>query len=61
MRIAIAGGHGQIALLATKLLAASGNEVWGIVRNPDHEADLEEIGGHALVLDLEQSDSESLA
>ncbi|MBF4572862.1 SDR family oxidoreductase [Herbiconiux sp. VKM Ac-1786] len=61
MKIAIAGGHGQIALHTTKLLSASGNEVWGIVRNPDHAADIEEAGGQALVLDLEQSDSEALA
>ena len=61
MKIAFAGGHGQIALLATKLLSASGNEVWGIVRNPAHAADIEAAGGKALVLDLEQSDSEALA
>ncbi|WP_382307778.1 SDR family oxidoreductase [Herbiconiux sp. UC225_62] len=61
MKIAIAGGHGKIALLTTKLLAASGHEVWGIVRNPAHAADIEAAGGHALVLDLEQSDSERLA
>src|SRR5689334_6498587 len=61
MKIAIAGGHGQIALLTTKLLTASGHEVWGIVRNPEHSADIEEVGGKALVLDLEQSDSEGLA
>lgn len=61
MKIAIAGGHGQIALLATKLLSSSGHEVWGIVRNPDHAADVEAAGGQALVLDLEQSDSEELA
>ncbi|MFB2555372.1 SDR family oxidoreductase [Herbiconiux liangxiaofengii] len=61
MKIAIAGGHGQIALLTTKLLTASGNEVWGITRNPDHAADIEEAGGEALVLDLEQTDSEALA
>ncbi len=61
MKIAIAGGHGQIALLTTKLLAASGHEVWGITRNPAHSADIEAAGGQALVLDLEQSDSETLA
>ncbi len=61
MKIAIAGGHGQIALLTTKLLSASGHEVWGIVRNPAHTADIEAAGGQALVLDLEQADSEQLA
>jgi uncharacterized protein YbjT (DUF2867 family) len=61
MKIALAGGHGQIALLTTKLLAASGHEVWGIIRNPAHTEDIEAAGGQSLVLDLEQSDSETLA
>ena len=61
MKIAIAGGHGQIALIATTLLSSSGNQVWGIIRNPDHAADIEEAGGQPLVLDLEQSDAEGLA
>jgi nucleoside-diphosphate-sugar epimerase len=61
MKVAIAGGHGQIALLTTKLLSASGHEVWGIIRDPAQTADIEEAGGQALVLDLEASDSEALA
>ncbi|ARJ06160.1 NAD-dependent dehydratase [Cnuibacter physcomitrellae] len=61
MRIAIAGGHGKIALQTTKLLSASGHEVVGIVRNPDHAGDVEAAGGEALVFDLEASDSEALA
>ncbi|GAA2239348.1 SDR family oxidoreductase [Herbiconiux moechotypicola] len=61
MRIAIAGGHGQIALLATRLLADQGHEVWGIVRNTAHSPDLEAAGGHALVLDLEATTPEVLA
>jgi uncharacterized protein YbjT (DUF2867 family) len=61
MKIAIAGGHGKIALLTAKLLSSSGHEVWGIVRNPSHAADVEAEGGQALVLDLERSDSEALA
>jgi nucleoside-diphosphate-sugar epimerase len=61
MRIAIAGGHGQIALIATKLLAASGHEVWGIIRSPAQTIDIEAQGGHALVLDLEASDAPTLA
>jgi len=56
MRIVIAGGHGQIALRLTKLLAGDGHEVVGLVRNPDHEADLTALGGRAAVLDLEQVD-----
>ncbi|WP_182112354.1 SDR family oxidoreductase [Actinotalea sp. JY-7876] len=55
MRIVIAGGHGQIALRLTRLLAARGDEVVGLVRNPDHISDVEAAGGHGLVLDLEHS------
>ncbi|QJU54627.1 SDR family oxidoreductase [Herbiconiux sp. KACC 21604] len=61
MKIAIAGGHGQIALIATRLLAAEGNEVWGIIRDAAQSSDIEEAGGQALVLDLEHSSVEALA
>lgn len=55
MRIVIAGGHGKIALLLTRRLAARGDEVVGLVRNPDHVGDVETAGGTAAVLDLEHS------
>jgi uncharacterized protein YbjT (DUF2867 family) len=56
MRVVIAGGHGQIALRLTKLLAEDGHEVIGLVRNPDHEGDIAAVGGQAAVLDLEHVD-----
>ena len=56
MRVVIAGGHGQIALRLTKILAGDGHEVVGLVRNPAHEADLATAGGTAAVLDLEKAD-----
>ena len=61
MRVVIAGGHGQIALRLTRLLAGDGHEVVGLVRNPDHEADLAAAGGQAAVLDLEQADVAAVA
>ncbi|MGW1340638.1 SDR family oxidoreductase [Kribbella sp. NPDC002412] len=61
MRVVIAGGHGQIALRLTKLLAGDGHEMVGLVRNPDHEADIAAAGGQAAVLDLEQVDAEAVA
>jgi uncharacterized protein YbjT (DUF2867 family) len=61
MRVVIAGGHGQIALRLTRLLSAAGHEVTGVVRNPDHEADIAEAGGRAAVLDLEQADVAAVA
>ncbi|HKN54947.1 MAG TPA: NAD(P)H-binding protein, partial [Amycolatopsis sp.] len=60
MRVVLAGGHGQIALRLERLLAARGDEAVGIVRNPDHVADLEERGAQAVVLDLEKSDVDAV-
>jgi uncharacterized protein YbjT (DUF2867 family) len=53
MEIAIAGGHGQIALLLGKLLAERGDIVWGLIRNPDHEDDLHAAGVEPVLCDLE--------
>lgn len=61
MRTVIAGGHGQIALRLTRLLAERGDEAVGLVRNPAHTADVEAAGGRAVVLDLEHSSAGELA
>jgi len=61
MRIVIAGGHGQIALHVERRLAERGDEAVGIVRNPDHVADLETIGARAVVLDLEEATVDQVA
>jgi uncharacterized protein YbjT (DUF2867 family) len=55
MRVVIAGGHGQIALLLEKALAERGDEPVGIVRNPDHSEDVEATGAECVVLDLEDA------
>lgn len=55
MRVVIAGGHGKIALILERLLAQRGDSVAGIIRNPDHAADLEAGGAEALVVDLENA------
>jgi uncharacterized protein YbjT (DUF2867 family) len=53
MHVVIAGGHGQIALRLTALLAGRGDVVTSVIRNPDHVADVEQAGARAAVLDLE--------
>ena len=53
MRVIVAGGHGQIGLRLLRLLVEHGDEGVGLIRNPDHAADL---AGEALVLDLEGVD-----
>ncbi|WP_371776670.1 SDR family oxidoreductase [Streptomyces sp. NBC_01438] len=55
MRIVIAGGHGQIALRLERLLAARGDEVVGIVRDPGQRDDLRAVGAEPVVLDLESA------
>jgi hypothetical protein len=52
-RIAIAGGHGKVALLLGKLLPDEGHGVLGLIRNPDHEADLHAAGVEPAICDLE--------
>ncbi|PSL36627.1 nucleoside-diphosphate-sugar epimerase [Labedella gwakjiensis] len=59
--IAIAGGHGKIALLLSRTLSSAGHDVRGIVRNPDQRADLAAHGALSIVLDLESTDVDTLA
>lgn len=56
MRIAIAGGHGKIALLLTRRLEQSNEEVVSLIRNPEHASDVAAAGGEPRLLDLESSD-----
>jgi uncharacterized protein YbjT (DUF2867 family) len=51
--VAIAGGHGKIGLLLGGLLAARGDTVRGLIRNPDQEADLRAAGIEPVLCDLE--------
>lgn len=55
VRVIIAGGHGQIALRLSRLLAARGDEVAGLVRNLGHVPDLASAGAEGVVVDLEQA------
>jgi nucleoside-diphosphate-sugar epimerase len=61
MRIVIAGGHGKIALLLEELLAARGDGVVGLIRNPDHGADVAATGAAPVVCDLESASVEDVA
>lgn len=61
MKVAIVGGHGQIALRLTTLLSANGHEVIGLIRNPDHAGDVRTHGGDPWVVDLEHSHSGEVA
>jgi uncharacterized protein YbjT (DUF2867 family) len=51
--VAIAGGHGKIALILGRLLAERGDTVRGLIRNPDQEDDLRAAGVEPVLCDLE--------
>jgi uncharacterized protein YbjT (DUF2867 family) len=59
MDVVVAGGHGQVALRLLNLLAERGDRARGLIRNPEHAADLEQVGAEAVVCDLEQEDDVS--
>ena len=61
MRVVIAGGHGKIALLLERLLAARGDAPVGLIRNPAHIGDLAAAGAQAVVLNLEHSSVSQVA
>jgi nucleoside-diphosphate-sugar epimerase len=61
MRVAIAGGHGTIAMHLTRLLRAQGDEVRSLIRNPDQAADVEQAGGEPAVCDLESASADEVA
>lgn len=61
MQVVIAGGHGQIALRLTRLLAARGDAVRSLIRNPDHAGDVRAAGGEPVVCDLEAAGEEEVA
>jgi uncharacterized protein YbjT (DUF2867 family) len=61
MDVAVAGGHGKVALRLLRLLAERGDRGLGLVRNPDHAADLEAVGAMPVGADLENLDPDAIA
>ncbi len=53
MDVVVAGGHGQIALHLLRLLAERGDSARGLIRTPEHAADLERLGAGVVVCDME--------
>jgi nucleoside-diphosphate-sugar epimerase len=56
MDVLIAGGHGQIARRLIRNLAGAGHTARGLIRNPDHAADIEADGGVPVLCDLERDE-----
>jgi len=59
MNVLVAGGHGKIGLRLLRLLAARGDVARGLIRNPEHAADLEAAGAEPVICDLEAADDVS--
>jgi uncharacterized protein YbjT (DUF2867 family) len=59
--VAVVGGHGQIARHLLEQLASRGLRAIGVVRNPDHAAELEASGAEVLVFDVERETAAALA
>lgn len=60
-RIAIVGGHGQVARHLIHDLRRSDHDVVALVRNEDYRADLESRGAQVRLLDIEQQGADDFA
>jgi uncharacterized protein YbjT (DUF2867 family) len=58
MDVVVVGGHGKIGLRLLRLLAERGDRARGLIRNPDHAADLEAVGVEPVLCDLEAEDAD---
>jgi uncharacterized protein YbjT (DUF2867 family) len=61
MQIAIAGGHGKIALRLARLLRQTGHQVRSLIRNPDHADDVRAAGAEPAICDLESASEDEVA
>jgi uncharacterized protein YbjT (DUF2867 family) len=59
--IAIVGGNGQVARHVIVQLVADGHEPVALVRNPAYKHDLEQLGAHVRMLDIEQDEADHFA
>ncbi|MGW2181837.1 NAD(P)H-binding protein [Streptomyces sp. NPDC001732] len=61
MHVVIAGGHGRVALAATRLLATRGWQVTGLIRRPGQADDVRAAGATPALLDLATASTEQFA
>ena len=60
-RVAIVGGHGQVARQLIHLLRRADHEPVALVRKEEYRAELEERGAEVRLLDIEQQDADAFA
>jgi uncharacterized protein YbjT (DUF2867 family) len=56
MDVVVAGGHGKVGIRLLRLLAERGDRARGLIRNPDHAPELEEVGAEPVLCDIEARD-----
>jgi uncharacterized protein YbjT (DUF2867 family) len=56
MDVVVAGGHGKVGTRLLRLLAERGHRARGLIRNPDHARDLQEVGAEPVLCDIEALD-----
>jgi uncharacterized protein YbjT (DUF2867 family) len=61
LEIAVVGGHGKVALRLLRLLSERGDRARGLIRDPDHAADVEAAGATAVGADIENLDADAIA
>lgn len=61
VRVAIAGGHGKIALNLTRILSGRGDEVVSLIRKQEQEEDVRLHGAEPILCDLESAGPDELA
>lgn len=61
MKVIIAGAHGKVGLRLARLLGAREVHPVGLVRKPEHQADLIAVGAHPVLFDLESGTAAELA
>jgi uncharacterized protein YbjT (DUF2867 family) len=61
MDVAVAGGHGKVALRLLRILSERGDRALGLIRNPEQASDLEAVGATPAGADLENLDPDAIA
>jgi uncharacterized protein YbjT (DUF2867 family) len=56
MDVVVAGGHGKVGMKLLRLLADRGHRARGLIRNPNHAVELENLGAEPVLCDIEERD-----
>ncbi|HTO01281.1 MAG TPA: SDR family oxidoreductase [Microthrixaceae bacterium] len=61
MKVVVIGGHGKVALQLQRILAADGQVVTSLFRNPEHSTEVAATGAVPVVADVEALSTDELA